>query len=266
MLMALITRQKLTRSFLLAQRTGAYIVSNCYQSASESCFAEFVAGPNQRADQWQRIKLAGADGRTCNVYDRPEDHEKWEHAMDWLDGMRRSGPRKTDISSSLRRRPSSLDGAEGAPAMSEPRQGETGVAMRIYTIGYGGRTPNELISLLKSKQMKAVVDVRLRPDRASLGYYAKARDQNSGIERLIRNAGIEYFSFIELGNLFLGLPDWADRYRRLFEEAGELLIERLSQVPQPFCLMCAEKRAAECHRKIIAEHLATRGHEVEHIE
>jgi hypothetical protein len=45
------------------------------------------------------------------------------------------------------------------------------------------------------------------------------------------------------------------------------LIERLGDLPQPFCLLCAEKRVAECHRLVIAEFLvATKGWSVEHIE
>ena len=80
--MALIARQRLTQCFLVAQRTGSYLVSNCYLSRSAPCFAEVIAEPRGRREQWQRIKLAGAAGRTCNVYDRPEDHENWEHAMD----------------------------------------------------------------------------------------------------------------------------------------------------------------------------------------
>jgi uncharacterized protein (DUF488 family) len=138
--------------------------------------------------------------------------------------------------------------------------------MTNYTIGYGGRTPSELTELLRSNAIRAVVDVRLRPDRASLGVYAKFRDARQGIERLIRDAGIEYFSFVELGNLFMGLTDWPDRYRRLLAQAGDVLTERLEQVPEPFCLLCAEKRAGECHRKLIADFLAAGGRTIEHIE
>jgi uncharacterized protein (DUF488 family) len=138
--------------------------------------------------------------------------------------------------------------------------------MKLYTIGYGGRKPEELVKLLKEKGIHAIVDVRLRPDKASLGTYVKSKDSNKGIQSLLENAGIRYFSFIELGNPFMEFEDWAKRYRCLMDKAGELLVERLSQVPLPFCLMCAEKCAADCHRSIIAEYLVTKGYQVEHIE
>ena len=91
---------------------------------------------------------------------------------------------------------------------------------------------------------------------------------DKGIEHLLASAGIHYIWLQELGNLFVGMDDWSQRYRRLMDQAGDLLVERLLHLPepQPFCLMCAEKRAEECHRKAIADWLAARGHQVEHIE
>ena len=138
--------------------------------------------------------------------------------------------------------------------------------MQIYTIGYGGRRPDELLDLLRARDIRAIVDVRLRPDRSAMGIFAKAKDPTKGIEHMLAGAGIQYFSFVEMGNLFLELPDWAERYRRMLDLAGDLLTERLGQVPDPFCLLCAEKKAAECHRKLVADFLATKGHHVEHIE
>jgi uncharacterized protein (DUF488 family) len=139
--------------------------------------------------------------------------------------------------------------------------------MKFYTIGYGGRVPADLVEVFVSHGIRSVADVRIRPDRASMGAYVKARTPDKGIEKLLGDHGIEYRSILELGNLFRDLDDWQPSYRALIQQSGELLVGRLAQMPQPFCLMCAEKRVAECHRQVIAEFLvATRGWLVEHIE
>jgi uncharacterized protein (DUF488 family) len=139
--------------------------------------------------------------------------------------------------------------------------------VKLYTIGYGGKSPQEFLDALKEKDIKVVVDVRLRPDRSSMGVYKKANSENKGIQRLLADASIEYVSLMELGNVFLDYQDWRERYHRLLESAGELLTSRLTGIPEPFCLLCAEKRVTECHRLKIADYLVrTRGAEVEHLE
>lgn len=138
--------------------------------------------------------------------------------------------------------------------------------MKFYTIGYGGRKPEDLVDLLKQKNIKTVVDVRLRPDRASIGAFKKTKESDKGIQGLLAKNGISYISLLELGNIFIEREDWQIRYQGLLEKVGELLIERLFTVHTPFCLMCAEKKAIECHRHLIANHLVSKGHEVEHIE
>ena len=139
--------------------------------------------------------------------------------------------------------------------------------MRFYTIGYGGRVPDEFASLLVLHGMRCVADVRIRPDRASMGAYVKARTADKGIEKLLSDREIVYRSLLELGNMFKDMDDWGPSYRALFERAGDLLIGGLAVLPQPFCLMCAEKRVAECHRLVIADFLvATRSWTAEHIE
>ena len=47
--------------------------------------------------------------------------------------------------------------------------------MKFYTIGYGGRKPQEFLDLLKQKGVKVVVDVRLRPDFASMGSFCRIK-------------------------------------------------------------------------------------------
>jgi len=138
--------------------------------------------------------------------------------------------------------------------------------MKFYTVGYGGRPPSDFLGLLKSKGILTVVDVRLRPDRASMGAYVKAKTPDKGIERVLAERDITYLSVIELGNIFLNREDWQERYKQLLVRAGDLLVEPLENLSSPYCLMCAEKKVSECHRLQIAEHLTGRGWEAEHIE
>ena len=119
---------------------------------------------------------------------------------------------------------------------------------QFYTIGYDGRKPEEFLSLLKAKDIKAIVDVRLRPDNERQRCYVKTQSPDKGIEALLKTAGIEYFFLVELGNIFRDYIDWSERYKQLLERAGDLLIERFDYIPRLFCLLCAEINPVTCHR------------------
>lgn len=137
----------------------------------------------------------------------------------------------------------------------------------IFTVGYGGRSKEELLSLIHVNGVKTIVDIRLRPDRSSMGIWVKAKTADKGIEGWLKAAGIGYRSIIELGNVFLEYPDWKKRFRQLLEFSGTLLTERLETIPGPICLLCAEKKASECHRHVVAEYLALhKGAVVRHLE
>ena len=141
------------------------------------------------------------------------------------------------------------------------------MAQAAFTIGYGGRKPDDFTKLLTAAGVKTLVDVRLRPDRANMGVYAKAKDADKGIAGLLAKAGVGYVSLPELGNLFMDYADWPDRYEQFLTLAGPLLFDRLDGIAGPVCLMCAEKRVCECHRRHIAAHLEkAKGWTFTHIE
>ena len=132
---------------------------------------------------------------------------------------------------------------------------------KFFTIGYGNRTPAEFINALQAHGVKTVVDVRIRPDRARLGCYVKAKTPDKGIAKLLAAAGINYQSFPELGNPFRDVEDWVEPFCRLFESDGSKLTERLvrlvgtGEIVQPLCLLCAEKKPQDCHRTLVADWL-----------
>ena len=139
--------------------------------------------------------------------------------------------------------------------------------MEAFTVGYGGRIPDEFAKLLAAKGVKTIVDVRLRPDRATMGSFVKAKEAGKGIAGLLASAGVGYVSLPELGNVFLDYDDWPTRYEKFLEAAGPLLFDRLAGVGGPICLMCAEKKVCECHRRHIAAYLMkTKGWKFTHIE
>jgi uncharacterized protein (DUF488 family) len=138
--------------------------------------------------------------------------------------------------------------------------------MRLFTIGYGGTAPQAFTDCLTKAGVQTVVDVRLRPDRASMGSYVKAKTPDKGIEHLLNGVGIEYRSLPELGNVFLDFEDWRERYTELLVRAGDLLASRLTKISGVVCLLCSERRPEDCHRKLIAEHLASGGDiQVQHL-
>ena len=138
--------------------------------------------------------------------------------------------------------------------------------MNLFTVGYGGAAPRAFQGCVAKAGVRTVVDVRLRPDRASMGAYVKAKTREKGIERLLREVGVEYRSLPELGNLFLDYDDWRDRYAALLARAGDLLVSRLVDVSEPICLLCAERRPEDCHRTLLAEYLVSRmDREIEHL-
>lgn len=146
--------------------------------------------------------------------------------------------------------------------MSIPRTGPA-----AFTVGYGGRVPDDFAKLLATHGIRTIVDVRLRPDRSAMGSFAKAKDPDKGIAGLLARSGIGYVSLPELGNLFRDYEDWPTRYEKFLAAAGPFLFDRLGDVPGPVCLLCAEKRVSECHRRHLAAYLEReRGWTFAHLE
>ena len=130
----------------------------------------------------------------------------------------------------------------------------------IFTIGTAGRHDEDFIALLKEHRIDAVIDIRLRNEGK---YYRFASGKH--IKALCGANGIAYrheTRFSPTGEMldrFKADHDWPAyerEYRALIAERGmpSIWAEVAAGFQRP-CLLCAEKRAETCHRRLLAEAL-----------
>ena len=154
----------------------------------------------------------------------------------------------------------------------EPTRYEWG-SQKVFTIGYEQRSPEELMADLERKGIKVLLDARLRPNSRKSGF-AKSAHKAACEER-----GITYIHDRDLGTP----KEMLDRikesggyaesevaaYREyLLNEKPEALERAVEQVSgNVTCILCYERDASNCHRRVIAEKAAQRlgGIEIEHL-
>ena len=138
--------------------------------------------------------------------------------------------------------------------------------MKVFTIGCAGRKAEEFVQELSKAGVRTVVDVRSFAGDDSLEPSAPQADPESDIRLLLSSRGIGYRLLAALGNIFLECDDWRERYALFLGRIGDLLVTKLEGLDEPLCLLGGEPRAADCHRIIIASFLASRGHQIAHLE
>jgi uncharacterized protein (DUF488 family) len=141
---------------------------------------------------------------------------------------------------------------------------------RAFTIGHGTRPIAELVECLDAAEVRTVVDVRRFPVSRRNPQF-----QGTALARSLDEAGIGYRHAVELGGRRSGAPG-EERFaclrvsafasyaaRMSGPEWQEALADAIAR-PAP-CFLCAETLWWRCHRRLIAELLAARGHEVVHL-
>jgi uncharacterized protein (DUF488 family) len=142
--------------------------------------------------------------------------------------------------------------------------------MRLTTIGHGARPIEELLECLLEDGVRTLVDVRRFPgsrrhpqfDQAALAAAVEAvgidyRHVGALGGRRSGEAGEERFDCIRVG----AFRSYAARMGTAEWQAA--LASALTE-PAP-CFLCAETLWWRCHRRLIAELLHARGHEVVHL-
>ena len=138
----------------------------------------------------------------------------------------------------------------------------------IHTIGHGRRPVEELVACLVEAGVETVVDVRRFPSSRRNPQF----DQQA-LSATLASHDIAYAHLVELGGLrteepgeelFACLGQFAGYAARMRTSVWHAALDEALAQPKP-CLMCAETPWQRCHRRLIAELLAARGHEVVHL-
>jgi uncharacterized protein (DUF488 family) len=142
--------------------------------------------------------------------------------------------------------------------------------MRVDTVGHGTRPVEELVELLAGAGVETLVDVRRFP-----GSRRHPQFNGPALAVSVEAAGIAYRHAVELGGRRSGEPG-EERFgcirvaafrsyaaRMTTQEWQAALGAELAQ-PRP-AFLCAETLWTRCHRRLIAELLHARGHEVVHL-
>jgi uncharacterized protein (DUF488 family) len=134
--------------------------------------------------------------------------------------------------------------------------------MTLYTIGFSGKSAEQFFALLTKNNVKRVLDVRLNNTNQLAGF-TKRDDLRFFLSRV---AGIDYVhlpQFAPSSDLLKGYRNhsvtWLEyegRYlalladRRALASLDPLMLDGA-------CLLCSEATPEHCHRRLLAEYLAT---------
>ncbi|WP_134499900.1 DUF488 family protein [Microvirga pakistanensis] len=139
--------------------------------------------------------------------------------------------------------------------------------LQVFTIGYEGADVDRFLTTLADAGVEVLADVR------AVALSRKRGFSKSALREALSGRGIGYEHFITLGTPKEGRQAAragdGDLMRRIYcdevlatPEAQEGLrdLEALA-ASRPICLLCFERDPAHCHRRVLAQHLASRGFE-----
>ena len=142
--------------------------------------------------------------------------------------------------------------------------------MRLWTIGHGTRTSDELVTTLHQADVETLVDVRRFPASRRNPQF----DQAALAEEL-ECAGIAYLHLPDLGGRRSGVPG-EEQFACLrvssfrsyaawmsSSEWQQAIVQALG-LASP-CFMCAETLPWRCHRRLIGDWLVAREVEIAHL-
>jgi uncharacterized protein (DUF488 family) len=132
---------------------------------------------------------------------------------------------------------------------------------RLFTIGYEGKTVEELLDRLHASGVELLIDVRAVAASRRPGF------SKTALAAALKERGIDYLHLRPLGTPKAGREaarkGRTAEMRMIFEEQlgtpeAELAMEQAKAAAseRPSALLCFEADAGHCHRAILAERMA----------
>ena len=145
-------------------------------------------------------------------------------------------------------------------------------ANTIYTIGHSTHSLEEFLTMLKSFDIKILMDIRRFPGSRKFPHFNK-----ENIEMSLQEAGIQYIHNVDLGGRRkvkkdskntswnnLSFRGYAD-YMETEEFANAVKKLETIALKETTAYMCSEAVWWRCHRSMVSDCLKAKGWEVSHI-
>jgi len=143
----------------------------------------------------------------------------------------------------------------------------------LYTIGFSGKSAEEFFALLKKAGVKILLDIRLN-NISQLAGFSKGKDLAYFVKEIL--AG-QYYHITDLAptkellKKYLTDKDWQsyeNEFLILLKNRNAETKIRPELLMGPTVLLCSEKTAEKCHRRLTAEYLQKKilpSYKIEHL-
>lgn len=136
--------------------------------------------------------------------------------------------------------------------------------IKIFTIGFSGKKPEVFLEVLSAARINCVWDIRQWRTSTYVPYY-----NGDGLAEVLGNRYEYHPEFAPTSDILAGYKykkiTWAEyekMYRELLQKRNPLQNCDISKLDR-ICLLCTEKSAIQCHRRLAAEYIATQLPDIE---
>lgn len=144
---------------------------------------------------------------------------------------------------------------------------------KLYTIGFAGKSAEEFFSLLEKAGIKILLDIRLN-NVSQLAGFTKGKDLAYFVRTIMDG---QYYHNTDLAptkellKKYQADEDWQSYEREFLALLEKRNVEtkiKPELLKGPTVLLCSEKTAEKCHRRLTAEYLQKKilpGYTIEHL-